>query len=179
MFTTDSDFEAWPHSAAILDGNADETSNAARIENLERIVVKDLTIDIGRQESPGIVATEAKRRLSEIIRTEREKFRFCCNLVGRKSSTGKLYHGADQILQRLSRSSENILRSIFENGPLIFKFPDRGNQWNHDLGANVDASFVSSDSGLEDSASLHFCNLGERYPKPAAAMAKHRVRLTK
>ena len=75
MFAANAQLDGGPRLAPAIGGNRDELAHPFHIQTDERIGRIDALVDIGRQEAPGIVAADAKRRLRQIVGAEAEERR--------------------------------------------------------------------------------------------------------
>src|SRR5687767_7760484 len=175
MLAANPDLESGSHTAAILDGDSNQSANPLGVEHLEWIIGEDAAVYIGGKEASSVVATQPVRSLSQVVRAEGEKLRACRYLVGGKSRAWKLDHRAYQVFDRLAHHSQHLLRGSLENGALVIELLHRGDEWNHDLRTNVDAASRRTHRGFEDRAPLHLRYLGESDAEPASPVAEHRI----
>lgn len=70
MLAANSDLEVLSYAAPIFDCNSNQPPDTGLIENLERIIREDSAIDVRREESSRIVATQTERSLRQVIGAE-------------------------------------------------------------------------------------------------------------
>src|SRR6266511_4589686 len=98
MLAADTDLQIRASRAAALGAHLHELADAFLVEYLEWVVLQQLALDIRRQEAPGIVAAQAKRRLRQVVGAEREELGLSGDLVGGEGGARELDHDADQVL---------------------------------------------------------------------------------
>jgi hypothetical protein len=70
MFTTDTAAEVRTNLATFLHSELDETADTLLVENLERVYLQNLLVEVYRQERSDIVAAVTEGHLSEVVSTE-------------------------------------------------------------------------------------------------------------
>src|SRR5687768_13299288 len=75
MLAADADLECRLHATPVSNGQRDELAHATPVDGLEGVVGEQSLLQVLRQESTGVVAAQAKCRLREVVRAEREEVR--------------------------------------------------------------------------------------------------------
>src|ERR1700739_2095406 len=87
VLAADSYFEVGSGFTPALDSDADQFSDPVTIKNGEGVLFENSLGKIRRQDLVAAVTREAKGRLGESVRTEREELGFLSNLIGDQGST--------------------------------------------------------------------------------------------
>ena len=70
MLTADADLQLRSGPPAVLDRNANQSSDTALVERLEGVRGQHALIDVVRQELAHVIATEAERHLRQVVRAK-------------------------------------------------------------------------------------------------------------
>src|SRR6185503_15511995 len=109
VLTADPDLEPRPRLASALDGDAHHRADAVAVEDLERVRGNDLLLDVlGEEALLRVVARDAKDRLRQVIRSEREELGLRGDLVGDEARARDLDHRAELV--------GDLLSAFFEDG---------------------------------------------------------------
>ena len=76
VFATNAELDAVTRAPPAFGGHFHQLPHAIDVEADKGIAREDTLVDIGCEEARGIVATDAQRRLREVIGAEAEEFRF-------------------------------------------------------------------------------------------------------
>src|SRR5687767_2478928 len=175
VLPTNANFQSGANRAAPVHGEVDQAPNALLIEDLKWVIRQNSRADVGREKPSGVIATQAKCRLRQVIGAEGKELSLARDLVSREGRSRKLDHRSDGIGKILTHPFQNLVRHVVEDRTLVLELLERCDEWNHDLRADVEAAPPNPDRGLENRTPLHFSNLGERDTEPASAVSEHRV----
>src|SRR5215510_10315849 len=75
VLATDSHFEIGFYAAPALGADAHKFADAFAVQNLERIVGQNLTINVAGEKSSRVIATQSKRCLCQVVCSKRKERR--------------------------------------------------------------------------------------------------------
>ena len=175
MLAADAYFQIRFDAAATLRAEAHQLAYAFAVEHLERIVGENLPVDVCRQKAARVIAAQAKRRLRQIIRAEREEVGMLSNLAGGQSSTWQLDHSSDCVLDLHPVFAGDLAGNVVNHLGLLFQFFANGNQWHHDLQSHLLPLALHLARGFKNRAALHARDFRKQQTQAATAEAEHRV----
>src|SRR5215203_5530724 len=155
MLTTNTNLKIRLNTAAPLCANSHQLPDTISIEHLKRIVLYDLSFDIVWQETAGVVSTQTKRRLRQVVCTKREKLRMSRNTIRHQRCAWQLDHGADEILDRHSMFAHHLARNFMNELGLLSQFFTERNEWHHDLELYFFAFTLYLARRFKDRTALH------------------------
>src|SRR5207237_4978354 len=109
VLAADPDLQIAARASAQLDRHLDELADTPLIEALERIFRQEAVLDVKRQESAGVVPREPECGLRQIVRAEREEFRFPGDVISRECGARQLDHGAEEVWDCTALALEHLL----------------------------------------------------------------------
>src|SRR5207248_3206783 len=95
VLSANADLELAPALAPALDPDAHQFADSLAVQRHEWILLEDAARDIDAEKACRVVATDAIRRLRQIVGAEGEEFGGLRNLAGHQGRARKLDHGAD------------------------------------------------------------------------------------
>ena len=114
MLTTDTALQVGTCCATLEDSLADKLTYAIAIQNLERIVLQYVALQVDRQELGNIVAREAESHLRKVVSTEREELCNLGNLISRNSGARNLNHRTYQVVDAVVALGEYSLGRLVD-----------------------------------------------------------------
>ena len=100
VLAADSHLQVVLHAAAALDRDSHQLADALLVDHLERVALEHAVLEVARQElALGVVAREAERRLSQIVRPEGEEVGLAGDLVGADARSRQLDHRPDLVVE--------------------------------------------------------------------------------
>ena len=175
MLPADADLECGADAATGDHRGLDQRTDPALVEHLKGIVGEDALFEIRRQESTGIVATQAEDGLCQIVRPEGKELGVNGDLIGRQCGAGELDHGAHEIGHGLAHGTHDLGGNARDHGLLVREFTIGGHQWDHDLRAHINAAARRTDGRFEDGSRLHLRDLRIGHAQAASTVPQHRI----
>ena len=179
MFAADSAVELRTCLLAVSDGHFHELADAALVEAGERIVLEDLLVVVRAEELSGVVAREAVRHLSEVVRAEAEELRLVGDLGGGECGARDFDHRADLVVELDLGGLDFVVRHMHYDILDELELLRISRERNHDLRLHAPAlmALLRIDRGADDSLRLHHCNFRIRHTETATAVTHHWVDL--
>ena len=177
MFAANAEFDIGTRFSSQFRSHLHKSADARLIQLCERIAFVNLLFVICRKEFTRVVTAETECHLREIVRAEREEFRFFRDLVGSDRRARDLDHGADFIMNVHAGFFNTFVRRFYDDTFYVCEFLDLSDERNHDFGNDIPfgMSFGHVDCRADDRARLHCRDFRIRYRQAAAAMSHHRV----
>ena len=99
------------------------------------------------------------------------------DLVGHERSAWQFDHRADLDRELDASRFALLVHHFFDQFAHATKLFCEANEWNHDLWARITTGGLDRDRRTHNRTGLHFVDLREQKPQPAATRSQHRVRL--
>ncbi len=128
MLAADADLKIRLDAAAAFGAHAHQLAHAFAVEHLKRIVGKDFPIDIGREETPRVIAAQAECRLRQIVCAEREERSMLGDLVRGQRCPRQFDHGANFVVKLHPVLAHHLTRHIVDHFGLLLQLFADGNQ---------------------------------------------------
>ena len=169
MFATNAEFQIAALGAPFFDCQFNNRPDTDLIETGKRVFFHNPLRNIGGQEMRRIIAANAQSGLRQIIRAEREKCRFLCQIIGHDGGARHFNHRAQHISLRLNAIFiGQRWHQRFQNT----QFCGIDNQREH----NLDRRFaLIVFHGSKNGAQLHGVNFRRCNAQATAAMTEHRI----
>ena len=177
LLAADTEFDVGSGGLTAFDSNLHKLAYTYLVESCEGVGFENLLHIVFVKELTGVVSGETESHLSEVIGTEGEEFSFFSDFVSSQSRSGDFYHSTDMVFHRGIVSLENLFGSLYDYALNVLQFLYVAYERYHDFGNNVETFLSYSQSSLDDSLRLHFCNFGISYGKTATSVTHHRVEL--
>src|SRR5439155_20639172 len=177
VLAADAELDLRTGLAPQFDRHLHQSADSTLVHTGKRILLHNFQLLISRQERTGIVAAHAERRLSEVVGAKTEELRLLRNFVGDQSGTRDFDHRADQVPEFDLPFPGHFGGNAVNDLDLELELLRKANQWNHDLGLDLDSLLLHVRGGFKDGAGLHFGNFRKNDTQAAAAMAEHGIEL--
>ena len=181
VFTTDTELDVGAGDTAELASHFYELTNAGLVDLSEGIVFVDLLVIVSGEELTSVVTAEAESHLSKVVSSETEEVCLLSDFISSKTCSWNFDHSTYFIFKLYASSSDNCVSS--SNNSLFnkFKFLNFANERNHNFRNDIPfrVTLRNSDSSLDNSLSLHFCNFRISYGKTATSVTHHWVEFVK
>ena len=153
-------------------------ADAFLVETCEGVIIENLLILIGWQETGGVITGKTKSGLCEIVCPEGEKLSMLGYFASGDSSTRNLDHCTNCVLQLIFL--EPKLFTHFSSGGvddvlLEFKLTRIGHERHHDLREHLGALLLHLVSSLKDRLDLHGCDRRVANTEAAPPVPEHRI----
>ncbi len=137
MLTADTAVKGLSFGLAEFDSHVHELADACGVELCKRIELVNLVLVVAGQELSCVVTAEAERHLRQVVGAEAEECSLFGDIVGGKSRSRNLDHGADLVLKLDARSGNNLVggldNRLFDKRELFYFAGKR----NHNLGNDL------------------------------------------
>ena len=120
VLAADADLQIRLGGPTLLDSDPHQLPDAGDVEHLERVLRKDLAVDVLHQELPlRIVARVAEGHLGQVVGAEAEELGMLGDLIGGEGSARHLDHGAELVVDLLARRLHDARHLGLENRPCL------------------------------------------------------------
>ncbi len=180
MLTTDACLDVRTGLPCLGDRHAHDLADTVLVQGGKGVRRQDSVSEVTHQEPGfGIVPAHCKRRLREVVGTERQELGVLGDLISGECGAGDLDHRAKLVPDLHALLFHHLLGFGFEHCALPPKLVHVAGQRDHDLGDRLAALAGHLAGRLEDRPHLHPRELGNQDAEAHAAQAQHRVRLAK
>jgi len=177
VFAADAEFDVGAGALGFFNGDFHELADAALVDGGEGVLRHDLGFLIRTEEGAGVVARHAEGRLREVVGSEAEELGGLGDFVGGERTAWHFDHGANLVGEFYFFLFLNVGGDFVDEGDLLIELLLKADERDHDLGLGLEAFLGRFGGGFEDSADLHFGNLGVFHAEAATAEAEHGVEL--
>ena len=144
-------------------------------QDLERVLGKDVLVEVVGHESTDVVPAEAVGHLSQVVGAVGEELGVLSHLVGGQGRPRDLDHRPKLVINADTLLGHHLLGFVLQGGLLSLQLIDMAGQGNHHLGMGLKSFFLDLAGGLKDSPDLHSGQSRQVNAQAHPTQAKHRV----